>query len=235
MLKRDQRTAILELHGKGVGRRKIALLLGISPGAVKNVIRSKSADVPEIVRAEKADPHRQDILELLKICEGNLVRVHEELASDGAALSYSTLTAFCRREGIGQEPKTPDGRYYFGPGKEQQHDTSPHKVRLSGVERLAQTASEVLCFSRRLFFQHYPEFQRFHCKVFLTEALKYMGGSCAETMIDNTHVVVARGTGANMVPAPEMAAFGERYGFEFRAHEVGDADRKGRVEAPFSA
>ena len=233
MLKRDQRTAILELHGKGVGRRKIALLLGISPGAVKNVIRSKSADVPEIVRAEKADPHRQDILELLKICEGNLVRVHEELASDGAALSYSTLTAFCRREGIGQEPKTPDGRYYFGPGKEQQHDTSPHKVRLSGVERLAQTASEVLCFSRRLFFQHYPEFQRFHCKVFLTEALKYMGGSCAETMIDNTHVVVARGTGANMVPAPEMAAFGERYGFEFRAHEVGDADRKGRVEAPF--
>lgn len=233
MLKRDQRAAILELHGKGVGRRRIALLLGISPGAVKKVIKSKSADVPEIVRAEKADPHRQEILELLKICEGNLVRVHEELAADGAALSYSTLTAFCRREGIGQEPKTPEGRYYFEPGKEQQHDTSPHKVRLSGVERLAQTASEVLCFSRRLFFQHYPEFQRFHCKVFLTEAVKYMGGSCAETMIDNTHVVVARGTGANMVPAPEMAAFGERYGFEFRAHEVGNADRKGRVEAPF--
>jgi hypothetical protein len=91
----------------------------------------------------------------------------------------------------------------------------------------------VLCFSRRLFFQLYPEFQRFHCKVFLTEALKYMGGSCVETMIDNTHVVVARGTGANMVPAPEMAAFGERYGFEFRAHEVGDPNRKGRVEAPF--
>jgi hypothetical protein len=197
------------------------------------VIRSKSADVPKIIRAEKADPHRQDILELINSCEGNLVRVHEELAADGAALSYSTLTAFCRREGIGQEPKTPAGRYHFEPGQEQQHDTSPHKVKLSGVERLAQTASEVLCFSRRLFFQHYPEFQRFHCKVFLTEALKYMGGSCAQTMIDNTHVVVARGTGANMVPAPEMAAFGERYGFEFRAHEVGDADRKGRVEAPF--
>jgi hypothetical protein len=35
------------------------------------------------------------------------------------------------------------------------------------------------------------------------------------------------------VPAPEMAAFAERYGYEFRAHEVGDSDRKGRVEAPF--
>jgi hypothetical protein len=91
----------------------------------------------------------------------------------------------------------------------------------------------VLCFSRRLFFQLYPQFQRFHCKVFLTDALSYAGGSCGVTMIDNTHVVVASGTGANMVPAPEMAAFAERYGFVFRAHEVGDADRKGRVEAPF--
>ena len=153
MLKQDLRTAILELHGKGVGKKEISHLLRVSRGAVKAVIASNSAAVPKIVRAEKADPHRQEILELLPECAGNLVRVHEELVADGAELSYSTLTAFCRREGIGQEPKTPQGRYDFGPGKEQQHDTSPHKVKLSGVERLAQTASSVLCFSRRLFFQ----------------------------------------------------------------------------------
>jgi hypothetical protein len=52
-------------------------------------------------------------------------------------------------------------------------------------------------------------------------------------MIDNTHVVVAAGTGANMIPAPEMAAFAERYGFVFKAHEKGDANRSARVEAPF--
>jgi hypothetical protein len=52
-------------------------------------------------------------------------------------------------------------------------------------------------------------------------------------MIDNTHVVVASGSGATMVPAPEMAAFAERYGFEFKAHEKGDANRSARVEAPF--
>jgi hypothetical protein len=52
-------------------------------------------------------------------------------------------------------------------------------------------------------------------------------------MIDNTHVIVASGTGANMVPAPEMAAFAERFGFVFRAHEKGDANRSGRVERPF--
>ena len=53
-------------------------------------------------------------------------------------------------------------------------------------------------------------------------------------MIDNTHVVVLRGTGTDMVPVPEMAAFAERYGFEFHAHKIGDANRSGRVERPFT-
>jgi predicted transcriptional regulator len=233
MLKQDIRTAILELHGKGVGKKKIAHLLGISKSAVGGVIASRSAAVPILVRNEKADPYRQEILALLEECKGNLVRVHEELVDGGAELSYSALTAFCRREGIGEKPKTPQGRYDFAPGQEQQHDTSPHEVKLSGLLHRTQTASSVLCFSRRLFFQMYPTFQRFDCKVFLTEAFKYVGGACRQVMIDNTHVVVASGMGANMVPAPEMAAFAERYGTQFRAHEVGDADRKGRLEAPF--
>ncbi|MBK5257525.1 MAG: IS21 family transposase [Vicinamibacteria bacterium] len=233
MLKSEQRMAVLELHTKGVSKRQIARLLKVSRGSVVKVIRSQQTTVPQIERAEKADPFRQDIEQLLKDCSGNLVRVHEELSKEGAALSYSALTAFCRRRGIGQEPKIPEGRYHFGPGQEQQHDTSPHKVKLGGVEHLAQTASLVLCFSRRLFFQFYPEFQRFHCKVFLTDALDYMGGSCGVTMIDNTHVIIASGAGKNMIPAPETAAFAERYGFAFVAHAVGDPDRKGRVEAPF--
>jgi hypothetical protein len=52
-------------------------------------------------------------------------------------------------------------------------------------------------------------------------------------MIDNTHVVVAHGTGATMIPAPEMAAFAERFGFLFRAHEKGDANRSAHVERAF--
>ena len=78
-----------------------------------------------------------------------------------------------------------------------------------------------------------PVFTRFHCKVFLTDALEYLTGAAATCMIDNTHVVVASGTGARMVPAPEMAAFAERFGFVFRAHEKGDANRSARVERPF--
>jgi hypothetical protein len=85
-----------------------------------------------------------------------------------------------------------------------------------------------------LFFQIYLAFQRFDCKVFLTEALKYMGGAPDHVMIDNTHVVVLRGTGSEMIAVPEMEAFGERFGFHFVAHERGDANRSARVERPFS-
>jgi hypothetical protein len=44
------------------------------------------------------------------------VRVHEELTADGAALSYPALTAFCRKQGIGQTPVVPAGQYHFDPG-----------------------------------------------------------------------------------------------------------------------
>jgi len=162
------------------------------------------------------------------------VRVHEELTASGAVLSYPALTAFCRKQGIGQTPVVPAGRYHFEPAVEMQHDTSPHDVEVGGKKYKAQTASAVLCYSRMLFFQINPTFQRFDCKVFLTEALRYMDGAPQRVMIDNTHVVVLRGTGSGMIPVPEMDAFGERFGFRFVAHERGDANRSARVERPFS-
>jgi transposase len=235
MLSKGQRTAILELAAQGVSHREIARVMGISRLTVRKVVGSKSSEVPAVQRPEKAEPYRQEILELLKKCKGNLVRVHEELAAGGAAMSYQALTAFCRRHGIGQAPVVPAGRYHFEPGEELQHDTSPHQVELGGKKRNVQTASAVLCYSRMLFFQFYPTFQRFDCKIFLTDAGRYFGGFPKHVMIDNTHVVVLRGTGREMVPVPEMAAFAERFGFSFVAHERGDANRSARVERPLSA
>lgn len=234
MLSLTQRTTILELHQQGLSKREIARLLHIARPTVRKVLRSQSAQIPEFQRPQKAEPYRQQILELFSACQGNLVRVHEELVAGGAALSYTALTAFCRRHGIGQAPLAPAGQYHFEPGQELQHDTSPHEVQLGGKKRKVQTASAVLCYSRMLFFQCYPTFQRFDCKVFLTEALRYFSGATRRVMIDNTHVVVLRGTGRDMVPVPEMAAFGERFGFQFVAHAIGDANRSGRVERPFS-
>ena len=234
MLSQAQRTAILELSAKGVSKHEIAQVLRMSRLSVRKVLRSNSTNVPEIQRAEKAEPYREQILELLTSCKGNLVRVHEELVAGGAALSYPALTGFCRRQGIGQTPVVPAGQYHFEPGVEMQHDTSPHTVEVSGRKYKAQTASAVLCYSRMLFFQINPTFQRFDCKVFLTDALRHVGGAPERVMIDNTHVVVLRGTGREMIPVPEMEAFAERLGFRFVAHAIGNANRSARVERPFS-
>lgn len=234
MLNQSLRSAILELHEKGHGKRAIARALKISRGTVKAVLDQGSAEVPKIERAEKAEPYREQILELHKRCGGNLVRVHEELQDSGAELPYQTLTAFCRRHFIGHKPKEPSGHYTFEQGEEMQHDTSPHHVVIGGRKRLVNTASLVLWYSRMIFIQLYLTFTRFDCKVFLTDAFEYFGGTCKRCMIDNTHVIILRGTGKDMVPVPEMEAFAERFGFKFQAHEVGDANRSAEVETHFT-
>jgi hypothetical protein len=125
------------------------------------------------------------------------------------------------------------GRYPFEPGKEMQHDTSPHDVDIGGAVRRVQTASLVLCHSHHLFFQFYPRFTRFECKLFLNDGAQYHDGTCEHCMVDSTHVIVLSGTGKDMVPVPEMEAFGRRLNFAFVAHEKGDANRSAQVERPF--
>src|SRR5215469_11293563 len=140
MLSQAQRTTILELHAQQVSKREIARVLGISRVAVRKVLRSNSTAVPELHRTEKAEPYRQQILELFEKCRGNVVRVHEALVAAGAEISYQALTAFCRRHGIGYAPPVPAGQYDFAPGEEMQHDTSPHDLELDGRKRRVQTA-----------------------------------------------------------------------------------------------
>ena len=126
------------------------------------------------------------------------------------------------------------GTYSFEPGEEMQHDTSPHDVEVGGKKRRLQCAALILCHSRVLFARCYPTFNRFYAKIFLTEALLFLGGAARRCVIDNTNIVIAHGTGRKAVIAPEMEAFCERFGFTFLAHAVGDANRKGRIERPFA-
>jgi transposase len=233
MLDEHQRIAVLELKKKGLGSRSIARALKISRSAVRMVLATGASKASKLVRQEKAEPYRDEIVELYASCRGNLVRVHEELVAAGKKLSYQALTAFCRRHEIGRAPKVPAGRYDFLPGEEMQHDTSPFRFPIGAQMRSIQIASLVLCYSRMIFIQLYPSFTRFECKVFLTDALEHFGGAAGRCMVDNTNVVRLAGTGKQMVPVPEMVAFGERFGFVFAAHAVGHANRSARVEGGF--
>jgi len=233
MRDRDTRIAILELSKKGHGVRGISRALEVSRRTIRRVLRSGSPDVPDIERAELAEPHEERIRALFLQCKGNLVRVHEELAVGHVELPYSTLTAFCRRRGIGHVPKKPAGAYPFNPGQEMQHDTSPHTVLVGAQRRKLQCASLVMAHSTVGYAQAYPVWNRFWAKVFLTDAIVEFGGAADECMVDNASIVVASGTGKNAVMAPEMVAFGKRFGFHFIAHELGDANRSAHVERRF--
>jgi transposase len=113
MIDESKRTTILDLHGEGHGSRLIARLTGVARSTVLEVIRSGSRQVPQLARAQLAEPYREQILELYARYDGHLGRVHEDLMAAGAQLSYQALTAFVRRHGIGREPKRPAGRYSY--------------------------------------------------------------------------------------------------------------------------
>jgi hypothetical protein len=168
-------------------------------------------------------------------CKGNAVRIQEFLKETYAIdIPYSSLTRLVRDLELREEKKKGRvGQYRFGPGKETQHDTSPHRLILGGKKLTAQCASLTLGYSRKLFIQYYPQFTRFEAKVFLSEAFIYMGGACERCIIDNTSVIVAQGSGPDATIAPEMKIFGEMFGTKFIPHAVGDSDRKAKVEKNF--
>lgn len=208
-------------------------MLKISRTAVRKALAEGGEVAPRPQRETPVTAHRDRIVDEIAACGGNLSLVHEELAGEGLEIGYSTLARFVRENDLVSGPKPPAGRYHFEPGQEMQFDTSPHKVKFASTPRICQCASIVFCYSRGLFFQYYRRFTRFEARVFLNDAMQYFGGACSTCMIDNTNVVTLHGTGKNAVPCPEMEALSERFGFNFTAHEVGDADRSGRVERPF--
>ena len=162
------------------------------------------------------------------------MRIREVLKDEyDIEVAYSTLTHLIREQQLRQS-KRRSGIYTFEPGAEMQHDTSPHRFKLGEKLITAQCASLILAYCRMLFFQYYPAFTRFEAKTFLTEAFRFFDGVCPRCIVDNTHVVVASGSGPNAIIAPEMVAFGALFGVTFVPHAIKHSDRKGRIERPFS-
>jgi len=219
----------------------------MSRNTVRRILREPAGDAG-------GEPPPCDEVTLIRLkaafarARGNVVRVRELLADEGLEVPYSTLTRWVRDADLRGPPRRA-GEYDFAPGQEMQHDTSPHRVTFgplggqAGKPVTLQCAGLVLAYSRRLVIQYYPRFTRFEARAFLLEAARFMAGVCPVCIIDNTSVLLAAGAGADAVPrdegprtciAPEIAAFARTLGFGFRAHRVGNPDRKGRIERPFA-
>jgi len=232
------------LAGKGHNISEIARTLGVSRNSVKAVLKSGCAEASVTGRGSILGEHLELVRAMYAKCTDkdgrtNMVRVkemvEEALIKEGrpVKVSYPSFTWFCRASGLSVRNVRPALKIVTGPGEEMQHDTSPYTIKLGGRAVKRQCASLVLGYSRMLYMQIYPRFDRFQMKVFLTEAFGYFGGVCGRCVIDNTSVALACGSGSRAQMAPEVESFEERYGFRFMAHEVGDCDRKGKIERPF--
>jgi len=231
MIPKEIRNSVCVLKAQGHSLRQISRGLKLSRNAVRRILRAPER---QAAASSPGDPQTLARLEdAFRRAGGNVVRVQQLLADENdLQVSYSTLTRWIREAGLRSPPRR-SGEYLFAPGAESQHDTSPHRLVIAGKPVTAQCAGLVLAYSRRLFVHYYPRFTRFEAKHFLLEAARFMDGTCPLCVIDNTSVMVADGTGADAVIAPEMLAFARTLGFSFQAHEVGHADRKGRIERPF--
>ena len=230
MIPNPIRDAVQTLKTQGKSLREIGRVLKLSRNTVRRIVRphgqAKTQDVSLGVP-------RAYLKSAFERAQGNVVRIGELLAAEyEVAVPYSTLTRWVRDAGLRLPPQRA-GEYVFAPGEEMQHDTSPHRVSLGDKVVIAQCAGLVLAYSRRLFIQYYPRYTRFEAKQFLLDAIRFMDGACPRCVIDNTSVMLSAGAGTDAVIAPEMAAFARTLGFEFRAHRVGDPDRKGRIERNF--
>ena len=205
----------------------------MSRNTVRRVIKGIRAETKD--KQHHYGPIEPLVREHFNPCKQNVVRIQQVLSEQhGHLVPYSSLTRIVRDLDLRDKKKTKRaGSYDFAPGEEMQHDTSPHRLILAGKKITAQCASLVLGYCKKIFIQYYPRFTRFEAKVFLTQALTYMDGSCQRCIIDNTSVIIAYGSGPDAVTAPEMEAFGRLFGMKFVAHPINDADRKAKVERNF--
>ncbi len=205
----------------------------MSRKTVRSIIENRHGDrVQRPGRYESLEPL---VRELFSRYEGNASLIQRGLKDDyGHDIPYTSLTRLVRRLQLRPPPDTRSGSFPYPPGAEAQHDTSPHRVDIAGKIVKAQCAAFVLACSRLLYIQYYPRFTRFEAKVFLDQALEYVDGVPEHCVVDNTSVIIASGSGADAVIAPEMEVFGRIYGFCFVAHAIGHADRKAIVERSFS-
>jgi hypothetical protein len=233
MIDPDRRKAVYELHLAGVPQGKISRQFHVSPHTVRAIIREQGV-MPQTVRKDKIHIDPDLLRRLYQQCDGRIQRVHEMLVEDEKIrVGYPTLTRLVRELELGKSPKARCDHVPDEPGVEMQHDTTVYQVKLADKPTRVIASLLYLRYSKRRYLKFYRVFNRFAMKCFLHEALMFWGYAAKQGIIDNTNLARLRGSGKQAVIVPEMAAFAERYGFQFLCHAIRHPNRKAGEERSF--
>jgi hypothetical protein len=118
-------------------------------------------------------------------------------------------------------------------GQEGQIDWSPYRVPIGGVETLVHCFSMVVCWSRMLFIAFYrnerlPTLLHAH-----VDAFQFFDGLPKNLYYDNCTTISLGRLHGKPLFHPTFLEFTKHMGFEPFTCDVGDPDRKGKVERPF--
>lgn len=232
MLDADLRSAIYRLHSEGMEFRKISRQLRVSRNTVRDIIK-EGGKVPKSQRDDRINVDKELLTELYKKCDGWVERIHDLIQERGIEIGYSTLTRLVREYELGKPARKRCGHVDDVPGAEMQHDTSPYVIKIAGIPTNVTGSCLYFRYCKHRYLKFYRPFTRFEMKCFFYEALLHFKYCCGICVIDNTNLAVLRGTGQNAVFVPEMIGFGERFGFQWLAHERGHSNRKAGEERSF--
>jgi len=233
MLDPNKCKAIVLLHEEGMSLRELARRLHLSRNTVRAVIKQPGARSAR-PRPRKVQLDEELLRKLYAACQQRRQRVQEKLAEEyGIQVSYPTLTRRLRELHLSMAPQARCVRVPDEPGAEMQHDTTVYQVRLGGHPQRLVASLLYLRYSKRRYLKFYRVFNRFRMKCFFHEALTCWGHAAKECIIDNTNLARLRGLGAQALIVPEMACFARQYGFTFRCHAPGHANRKAGEERSF--
>jgi transposase len=233
MIDQDRQAAALTLYREGMRLKAIARQLRIDVKTVRAIVRADCVREPD-TRSNRMDVDEALLERLHRDCSGYVQRIHEILTEEhGVDIGYSTLTRLVRAHGLGAAPRERACHVPDVPGEEMQHDTSVHMVRIGGVKQKLISSGIYLRYSKMRYVRFYRRFNRFVMKCFLDEALRHWGYCARTCIIDNTNLAILIGSGQRASMNPEMVAFAANYGFTWKAHEIGHANRKAGTERNF--
>lgn len=232
MIKEEKVKAVWALHKEGVNASEIGKKLSIDRKTASKIIQNEG-NVLRKTRKDKIVLDDELLIKTFKKCEGWGERTHEELQKQGINIAYPTLMRTIRELGLKENNKKFSTPVPDVPGSESQHDLSPYRIKIGDTVMNVQASLLHYRYSKINYLKFYPSFNRFNMQCFFFEALNYFGYTPSQCVIDNTSLVINRGSGINAVFNQEMIDFAKSFGFKWFAHAIKHSDRKAGVERGF--
>ncbi|MFN7145714.1 MAG: IS21 family transposase [Myxococcota bacterium] len=190
----DDVAAMRRLHALGLGVRRIARELGISPNTVRRHLRAgewHGYQTPE--RDSALDPHQEWLRARFLQHRGNAAVVHEELRRElGVAVSLRTVerAVEAHRDELRAEAVATT-RFETTPGHQMQVDFGQRRVRIGDEEVVAHLCILTLGYSRRIFVIAYACERQAQWLEGIEAAFQHFGGTPVELLVDNARALVS--------------------------------------------